>query len=116
MGEWVEAGMSSNESWKPENEGDKIIGVYVRTKGNVGMNNSTIYTLKTENGLIDVWGSAVLDNKFSEIPLNSQVKVEFLGRKKGKGPVQYKDFKVLYIVPTKSTNNELADKATELFG
>ncbi len=98
----VEAGGGSGNSWKPENAGDTIIGTYIGKKENVGLNNSNVYLTKEDNNedATSVWGSSVLDNKFEEIPLNSRVKIEFLGRVKGKSPQPYKDFKVLYITPT----------------
>ena len=101
---WQEAGGASDEVWKPENAGDELIGKLVRRRENVGANSSNMYYLEQEaaNGeklVIAVWGSTVLDTKFDEIPLQAQVKIEYLGTVKGKGPKPYKDFKVLYKVP-----------------
>jgi len=97
---WTEAG-NTGDAWKPEQEGDTIQGKYIAHKTDVGMNNSNVYVvqIKGESEPKSIWGSAVLDNKFQEIPLNSEVRIEFLGKIKGKGPVPYKDFKVLYKAP-----------------
>lgn len=93
--EWREANATNDATWDPEKE-KTIQGVYVSVKSNVGPNDSNMYTIY--NGLIKVgvWGSTVLDSKFEEIPIGSQVKVEYLGKAKGKSDKEYKDFKVLY--------------------
>lgn len=101
---WTEAGSSSDETWKPENVGDEVTGKLVKRRDNVGANSSNMYYLEqeAEGGdklVIGVWGSTVLDTKFEEIPLQSKVKIEFLGLEKGKSPKPYKNFKVLYKVP-----------------
>lgn len=99
--DFIEAGSSTGETWKPENAGDTIQGTLKTTKTNVGVNNSNIYIIQVdgEDEPTSVWGSAVLDSKFQEIPEGSLVKIEFLGRVKGKSPQPYKDYKVLYKKP-----------------
>lgn len=101
---WIEAGSSSDETWKPESAGDTVEGKLVRKLENVGANSSNMYYLEQEAAnsetlTISVWGSAVLDTKFEEIPMQSMIKIEFLGNVKGKSPKPYKDFKVLYKAP-----------------
>lgn len=98
----VEAGSGSGDTWKPENEGDTLVGTLKAIKTNVGQNDSNVYVFEEVADAeedVSVWGSAVLDSKFEEIPVGSRVKIEFLGRVKGKGPQPYKDFKVLYKAP-----------------
>jgi hypothetical protein len=75
-------------------EGDSIEGVYVSKKENVGANSSNVYVLKTDEGeLVGVWGSTVIDAKFENIALNTEVAIEFVGMKTPKkGGKQYKDF------------------------
>lgn len=99
---WIEAGGVQNETWKPENEGDEIDGVYMQQREGVGMNKSSVYLIQ-EDGKEEptaVWGSTVLDARFEEIPLSSQVSIEYLGEVKGKGPKPYKNFRVFYKRPT----------------
>ncbi len=98
MSDWTEAGNAGGESWKPENAGDTIMGTYKSKKENVGVNNSNIYMILIDGAEdpTSVWGSTVLDTKFQEIPLGSEVKIEYLGKVKSKAPQPYKDFKVLY--------------------
>jgi len=97
MSEWRTAG-TAGDSWKPENKGDVIQGIYKVKKEDVGINKSNVYQLKVSgrDELVSVWGSTVLDTKFEEIELGNEVRIEFLGEVKGKGPKPYKDFKVDY--------------------
>jgi hypothetical protein len=92
--EFVEVG--GGETWKPENIGDSIQGQYVAKQEDVGPNSSNMYTLRTAEGDRDIWGSAVIDNKFRSLRIDQEVKVEFLGLgKAAPGKKPYKDFKVL---------------------
>ncbi len=112
--DWIEAGMGSGDTWKPENEGDTIVGKYIVKKENIGLNNSNIYILQVEgkDEPTSVWGSSVLDTKFEEIPLKAKVKIEYLGREKGKGPQPYKNFKVLYKA---DESDELTKSVLDVF-
>lgn len=96
--DFIEAGSGNNETWKPENEGDTIQGLYTAKKENVGINKSNIYMIEVagDEEATSVWGSTVLDTKFQEISIGSEVKIEYLGKVKSKAPQPYKDFKVLY--------------------
>lgn len=90
---FTEAG-NSGESW---DEIKPVMGKYKNKKEDVGPHSSNVYVLETEEGeSVSVWGSTVLDNKFSEIPLGSTVYVESLGKTKGKNGTSYKDYKVMY--------------------
>lgn len=95
----VEANAQSNETWDSTSS-TPIIGKYIGRKDNVGPNQSTIYNLvNEEDGEIwGVWGSAVIDSKFAEIPLNSRVRIEYLGKKPGKRG-EFKDYSVKYKAP-----------------
>lgn len=75
-------------------EGDSIEGLYISKKENVGANSSNVYVLRTPEGeLVGVWGSTVIDAKFENIKVNTEVAIEFVGMKKPKsGGKPYKDF------------------------
>jgi len=109
----VEAGNGSGESWKPA-ERPIIFGTYIASKSNVGANNSMMYLIQ-EDGKDEptgVWGGAVLDGRFEEIPIDSRVKIEFLGKATGKRGNSFNNFKVVYIKPTleQSANAAFASK------
>lgn len=99
---WIEAGMNEQQSWKPEAVGDKIVGIYIARKTEVGINKSNVYVIQEDgkDEATNVWGGTVLDSRFEEIPESSQVSIEYLGEKKGSGPKPYKNFKVMYKPPT----------------
>ena len=108
--------MSDTTGWVEVNEGgeawdgkEPIQGVYQLMKTNVGKNKSNMYVLKTKDGQIGVWGSAVLDSKFEQIEKGSEVRVEFVGLAESKNGNEYKDYKVQY------KPNDIVTKAKETF-
>lgn len=110
MSKWddeaIEAG--SGDMWDQEGI---IEGIYVAMRTDVGPNDSNVYLIKTtdeatgEIATVGVWGSTVLDGKFNDIPLNSEVQIEFTGmsEKKGKFGKYYKEYRVRYIPAKGST-------------
>jgi hypothetical protein len=78
----------------PLTEGDSVEGRYISKKEDVGANKSNVYVIQTEDGeLVGVWGSTVIDAKFANIEIGSQVAIEYVGVKKAKvGNKTYKDF------------------------
>lgn len=96
----VEANAQSNETWDSTSS-TPIVGKYIGMKTNVGPNASNIYNIVNEaDGEIwGVWGSAVIDSKFEEIPVNSRVRIEYLGKKPGKRG-EFKDYSIKYKAPT----------------
>lgn len=106
--EWIEAGGQTGEMWDPEAT-KEVMGVLKSIKSDVGPNNSKIYVLQEDgkDETTGVWGSTVLDTRMEEVPVNSIVKIEYLGRVKGKSPQPYKDFKVLYKAPEKTAVDEV---------
>lgn len=98
---WIEAGSPKNDQWKPEKPGDTIEGIYVQMREGVGMNKSNVYLIQEDDKEepTAVWGSIVLDDKFSEITQTSLVRIEYLGEIKGKGPKPYKSYRVFYKPP-----------------
>lgn len=106
----IEAGNSSGDSWKPENAGDTIFGTLKSRKENVGPNDSMVYVIQEDDKdePTNVWGSTVLDGRFEEIPNRSRVKIEYLGKVKGK-KAEYKDFKVVYVPPTDAASDVFPD-------
>lgn len=92
MSEWQVVSENTN-TWDGEGE---IQGKYIRMNQNVGPNNSNQYVLTNEDGEVAVWGSTVLDNKFSQIPQGAEVKVKYLGKERGKNGNQYKNYEIAF--------------------
>lgn len=94
MADWITVGEGGNNpTWDKENP---IQGVFVNLKTDVGPNNSNMYTLKTKDGEVDVWGSTVLDSKFEQVPRGAEVRIECLGEAEGKTGKKYIDYKFQY--------------------
>lgn len=92
--EWKEVSVENNEAWDRQGS---IQGSYVQKKTKVGPNESNMYMLKTDKGVVGVWGSAVLDSKFNEVPLGAEVKVESLGKQKSENTGrEYYDYKLFF--------------------
>lgn len=92
MADWQEVGGGdSSDMWNREGS---IEGVYINSKSNVGPNNSMVYTIRTKDGDVGVWGSTVLDSKFEQISTGSEVRVTSLGKQKSQRGTEYHDYKV----------------------
>ena len=78
-------------------ENDELIGKYVGKKENIGVYENNVYEIETDDGLYGIWGSAVLDDRFSEVEEGEMVKVVFLGnavKKSGSGT--YRNYAVYH--------------------
>lgn len=81
--------------FKFEKIGDFIEGTLVRTQSDIGVNSSMLYSLETTQGIKNVWGSKVLDERMGLVKVGDKVKITFKGlseAKKGKNAA--KIFKV----------------------
>jgi hypothetical protein len=101
---WEEVKDPEDSVWRPEAIGDEISGIYLRREDDVGMYHATKYTLETDDGEMDVFGSTVLDNKFKDVPIGYEVKIVYQGEKPSKPPK--KPFK-LFQVFKRSVNPEV---------
>jgi hypothetical protein len=82
MDEWktIEPGV-----WKPEKEGDNIVGTLVNKKPkdeNTGM--SAKYYIENENGTFFIWGSTVLDDRMQYVKVGLKIRVTYEGKTKNK--------------------------------
>lgn len=95
---WTEIVAETNdEVWDRKSP---IEGKLVDIKSDVGPNESMLYVLSTKEGKISVWGSTVLDTKFSNIENGSLVRIEPQGKVKSeKTGREYQDFKVFSDTP-----------------
>lgn len=93
----IEAG-SSGDAWDIEKQ-PVIFGTFKAKKQNVGPNGSNMYMIQEDDkeAPTGVWGSAVLDGRFEEIPVGSRVKIEYLGKEKSQRGTTFKNYKVVYV-------------------
>ena len=87
------------EFWNYEKAGDFIAGIYLGMRTEVGENKANLYSLRTDKGVISIWGSTVLDTKLPFINENDDIKIVYLGEKTGNGSRKYKDFKIQIAKP-----------------
>jgi len=89
--------------WKPEvaadgapkmtaNANDYIEGYLMKKKDNIGMHGSTVYEIQiaetgeyngfgSEGNMINVWGSAVINELMSQVRVGQWVRIEYKGKK-----------------------------------
>ena len=96
--DWIDTGSGEQEhseiwDFKKKKE---IIGIYKKMQLNVGPNKNNMYFIETEGGLLSIWGTALLNDRFSKIPQGSEVKLTYLGKTQGESGREYHNFKVLY--------------------
>lgn len=92
MDEWqtIEPGI-----WKPEKEGDQIVGVLVSKEPKDESNGvSAKYYLENQNGMFLVWGSAVLDDRMQYVKVGQKIRITFEGKTKNKRNQDVNLFKV----------------------
>lgn len=69
--------------WKPEKEGDSIVGVYLKTEGTRD-SSSKHYLDVAERGTTMIWGSTILDDKLSFVNAGKLVRITYGGKTKNK--------------------------------
>ena len=92
---WEEVKDPEDEIWRPEAIGDEISGKYIHKEEDVGVYHSNKYTLETDKGEVEVFGSTVLDSKFKDINLGCEVKIIYQGEKPSTPPK--KPFKLFQV-------------------
>jgi len=82
-------------TWVYDEDGDFIEGVLVRVQDNIGENKSMLYSVETSEGVKNIWGATILDNRMALVKVGDKIKITYKGTaeaKKGKNPA--KIFKV----------------------
>lgn len=102
--------------------GDSITGTYVRHQSNVGRNNAQMYTLRTTDGDLGVWGSTVLDGRMEQTSIGDIVRITYLGESEKPGAYG-KPFKLWKVEskpgagqPAGPSNSEVVDAKLDANG
>lgn len=98
---WKEVGGNAEEEkqYPVWDEKEPIEGKYLKSRDKVGPHESKQYFLETDKGTVKVWGSTVLDGKFSEgadgkgVPIGSKVRIKRIDTPEGKN---YKNYLFAY--------------------
>ncbi len=102
MSQWKEVKRDEDEVekpafWEPEAIGETLQGTYIDLEENVGQFKSNLYTVRTTQGEMKIWGSKVLDELMKKVDLGLEVRITFNGKQPSKsGKKPWKDFKVEY--------------------
>jgi hypothetical protein len=79
-------------AWVYSKEGDFIEGVLVRVQDNIGANKSKLYSIETQEGVKNVWGATILDERMALVKIGEKIRITYLGLskdgKKGKNPAK----------------------------
>ena len=81
--------------WKPQAQGECIIGVLVNKvpkDENTGL--SAKYQIENEEGMLLIWGGAVLDDRMQYVKIGSKVRITYDGKTKNKRNQDVNLFKV----------------------
>src|SRR3990167_11148253 len=105
---WVEKTLENSEVWNKEKP---IEGSLVKTESEIGPNKSKMYTIKTQDGEVKVWGSTVLDDKLLGVPVGTYLKIEYEGKLKSKKGTEYHSYKV--FIDEDSINQATEPKTEE---
>lgn len=73
------------DTWKPLEENQEIVGIFVKAEQNVGTNNSALYHMEVDKKPVAVWGSVVLDTKMNAVKPGDMIKIIYLGKGEAKG-------------------------------
>jgi hypothetical protein len=113
MAKWKKVVMEQFPSHSFEME-KELEGVLVDKKENVGPNNSKLFTIEKKGGeKVSVWGSAVLDKLFT-LPVGSTIRIEYLGKKKGKRGTEFRDY-MIEVDEDTMPNADIDEVAKEIF-
>lgn len=81
--------------WKPELVDEWISGRYTNREDNTGLKgDSTLYHIVDGGKHWKVWGNAVLNSRFKDVPLESMVKIVYCGKRRSQKGNMYNVFDV----------------------
>ena len=79
--EWEEVGGGDLPPTWNYKEDKEIVGVYTGMEENVGPNASHMYYLENKDGeKVGVWGTALLDQRFSKVEKGTEVRIVYNGK------------------------------------
>lgn len=107
---WKEVNVDSGEVW---DKSAALEGTFLKVDESVGPNGSKMYTIKTDDGEVKVWGSTVLDDKLMSVPRGTYVKIQYEGLLKGKRGTDYHAYKVFFDESSQPAPDE-ADEEVDL--
>jgi len=103
--------------WKPEKEGDNIIGVLINKEPKDEQSGlSARYYLENQEGTFFVWGCAVIDDRMQYAKIGQKVRITFEGKIKNKRNQDVNLYKVevsdTQAEKVEPENNKISDEPT----
>ena len=99
--EWEKIEPVDVDTWKPEQAGDSIIGVFVDIKPKDDKRElSARYFIDTKEGQKMVWGSVALDDRMKLANIGELIQITYNGKKKISGGREVKLFEVQRAMQT----------------
>jgi len=99
--------------WKPEKEGDNIIGVLINKEPKDEQSGlSARYYLENEEGTFFVWGCAVIDDRMQYAKIGQKVRITFEGKIKNKRNQDVNLYKV-EVSDTQTEKSEPENKISD---
>lgn len=98
MTNWKKVEGSGNaDVWNFETQ-PELEGEFVKVETGIGPNNSNLYHFLVGGDLeqeeVVIWGSTVLDTKLAGLNHGDKVKIDYLGKAKGKRGTEYRNYDV----------------------
>ena len=90
--------VESGNVWKPEKDGDFVEGVLKAARKSDMFEGNFVYDLETKNGLVSIFGTAVLNSRMQQTKVGDKLKIQYVGtdlpKIKGHNPTKlFKVFK-----------------------
>jgi len=97
---WKEEASSKKQEENSIFIGETVEGVYTEKRTGLGENESTMHMVRTEaHGLVGIWETAVLTDRFEPVPVGSEIKLKVLSWRTSKKGKEYPDFEMQYRKP-----------------
>jgi len=94
---WELVGTPETWDFAEDGKGAELIGTYIRKREGVGENNSNVYTLKQETGVVSFWGNTILDIRLQDVAIGEEVRLVYKGKATSeKSGRTYHDFDVYH--------------------
>jgi len=101
-------------AWKPEREGDYIIGTLVNKEPKDEISKlSARYYLENKTGMFFVWGCAVLDDRMQYVKVGDKVRITYEGETTNKRNQKVNLYKVDVAEKPESNTVSKADEPGE---
>ena len=101
--DWTDASQSTDRT-VDKSTGEILVGKFLLKQEHIGPNDSNMYHIEVRTGdhteVVGLWGSAIIDQYFARIPLNSKVRIEYKGQKtSAKSKRTFADYDVKFKAP-----------------